>query len=135
MNKEETQIKVMEYIKSLTDPANTAYTAIKEAKQSADSDGELKEQNDKFKSATEGTVSPDQASRDSWEDAMLTGWFRPVPRQGCLPYSSTIAGRTWSLDICPTAEKISVISEYVIWFLLVVGVFVMLTGGYATRQN
>jgi len=135
MNKEETQIKVMEYIKSLTDPANTAYTAIEDAKQSAESDNELKEQNDKFKAASEGTFTPDLDSRNSWKAAMETGWFEPVTRQGCSPYSATIGGRTWTLDICPTAEKISVISEYVIWFLLVVGVFVMLTGGTTTRQN
>jgi len=135
MNKEETQIKVMEYIKSLTDPANTAYTAIEDAKQTAESDSELKEQNDKFKAASEGTFTPDLDSRNSWKAAMETGWFEPVTRQGCSPYSATIGGRTWTLDICPTAEKISVISEYVIWFLLVVGVFVMLTGGATTRQN
>jgi len=135
MNKEETQIKVMEYIKSLTDPANTTYTAIEDAKHTAESDNELKEQNDKFKAASEGTFTPDLDSRNSWQSAMQSGWFEPVTRQGCSPYSATIGGRIWTLDICPTAEKISVISEYVIWFLLVVGTFVMLTGGPTTRQN
>jgi len=135
MNKEETQIQVRDYIKSLTDPASTLYTSIENAKQTTQSDADLKEQTDKYQAAAEGTFSPDSSSRNSWQSAMESGWFEPVTRQGCQPYSATIGGRTWNLDICPTAEKISVISEYVMWFLLVVGTFVMLTGGAFTRNS
>lgn len=135
MNKEETQIQVRDYIKSLTDPGSTPFTKIDQAKQSTKSDDDLKEQTDKFQAAAEGTFSPDSASRNSWQSAMDSGWFEPVTRQGCTPYSATIGGRTWNLDICPTAEKISVISEYVIWFMLVVGTFVMLTGGVFSRNS
>jgi len=135
MNKEETQIQVRDYIKSLTDPASTPYSELDDAKQSTQSDAELKEQTDKFQAAAEGTFSPDSASRSSWQSAMESGWFEPVTRQGCQPYTATVGGRTWNLDICPTAEKISGISEYVIWFLLVVGTFVMMTGGAFTRNS
>jgi len=105
------------------------------ATMAAQSDADLKEQTDKYQAAAEGTFSPDSSTRNSWQSAMDTGWFEPVTRQGCQPYSATIGGRTWNLDICPTAEKISVISEYVIWFLLVVGTFVMLTGGAVSRNS
>jgi len=135
MNKEETQVQVRDYIKSLTDPASTPYTGLDDAKQTTQSDADLKEQTDKFQAAAEGTFSPNSASRNSWQSAMDSGWFEPVTRQGCQPYSATIGGRTWNLDICPTAEKISVISEYVIWFMLVVGTFVMLTGGAFSRNS
>jgi len=135
MNKEETQKQVRDYIKSLTDPGTTPFTELGEAKQSTKSDDDLKEQTDKFQAAAEGTFSPNSAARNSWQSAMDSGWFEPVTRQGCQPYSATIGGRTWNLDICPTAEKISVISEYVIWFMLVVGSFVMLTGGAFTRNT
>jgi len=135
MNKEETQKQVRDYIKSLTDPGATPFTELGEVKQSTKSDDDLKEQTDKFQAAAEGTFSPNSATRNSWQSAMDSGWFEPVTRQGCQPYSSTIGGRTWNLDICPTAEKISVISEYVIWFLLVVGTFVMLTGGAVTKGS
>jgi len=135
MNKEETQAQVRDYIKSLTDPGGTPFTDLKDAKQSTQSDDDLKEQTDKFQSAAEGTFSPDSASRNSWQSAMQSGWFDPVTRQGCQPYTASIGGRVWNLDICPTAEKISVISEYVIWFMLVVGTFVMLTGGAFTRNS
>lgn len=135
MNKEETQKQVRDYIKSLTDPGSTAYTAIETAKQSTQADADLQAEIDKFTAATGGTYSPNAASKSSWESAMGSGWFEPVTRQGCSPYSAQIGGRTWTLDICPTAEKISVISEYVLWFLLVVGTFVMLTGGAISKGS
>lgn len=135
MNKEETQIQVRDYIKSLTDPGATPYTAIENAKHSETSQTELQTELDKFTAAADGSVSPNSASKNAWESAMNSGWFDPITRQGCAPYTATIGGRTWTLDICPTAEKISVISEYVIWFLIVVGTFVMLTGGAFTRSS
>lgn len=129
MNKEETQIQVRDYIKSLTDPASTPYTALENAKHSDDSQSALQSELDKFTAGADGSVAPNSTSKSAWESAMSSGWFEPITRQGCTPYTATISGRTWTLDICPTAEKISVISEYVIWFLLVVGSFVLLTGG------
>jgi len=135
MNKEETQIQVRDYIKSLTDPGSTPYTAIENATHSETSHTELQTELDKFTAAADGSVSPNASSKNAWESAMNSGWFEPITRQGCAPYTATIGGRTWTLDICPTAEKISVISEYVIWFLIVVGTFVMLTGGAFTRSS
>jgi len=135
MNKEETQIQVRDYIKSLTDPGATPYNNLETSKHSDQSQTELQTELDKFTSAGTGQVMPDSASKTSWENAMSTGWFEPITRTGCQPYSATISGHVWNLDICPTAEKISVISEYVIWFLLVVGVFVMFTGGSVTRSS
>lgn len=135
MNKEQTQIQVRDYIKSLTDPASTPYTGLESAKHSDQSQTDLQSELDKFTSAGTGQFTPDSASRSSWESAMSSGWFEPISRTGCQPYSTTISGRTWNLDICPTAEKISAISEYVIWFFLAVGVFVMFTGGAFTKGS
>jgi len=135
MNLESTQKEVRDYIKSLTDPGSTPYTGIENAKQSTQSDAELQAEIDKFTAASNGTFSPDASSKSSWDSAMSSGWFDPVTRVGCTPYTAQIGGRTWTLDICPTAEKVSVISEYVIWFLLVVGIFVMFTGGAIQRSN
>lgn len=135
MNLESTQKEVRDYIKSLTDPAATPYTGIENAKQSTQSDADLQAEIDKFTAASNGTFSPDASSKSSWDSAMSSGWFDPVTRVGCTPYTAQIGGRTWTLDICPTAEKVSVISEYVIWFLLVVGIFVVFTGGAIQRSN
>jgi len=129
MNKEETQKQVRDYIKSLTDPASTPYTGLETAKHTDQSQTDLQTELDKFTSAGTGLFTPDASSKSSWESAMASGWFEPIARAGCQPYSATISGRVWNLDICPAAEKISSISEYVIWFFVVVGVFVMFTGG------
>lgn len=136
MNKEETQKKVEEHLKAIKegmDPGTTSYDAVKNAKQTDDVDQQLTEQNEKLTAATSGVFSPNSTQRGAWESAMESGWFEPITRAGCSPYTATIGERTWTLDICPTAEKISVISEYAIWFALVVGVFVMFTGG--TSRN
>lgn len=135
MNKEETQKEVRDYIKSLTDPAGTNFDAITDAKQTADSDSKLQDEIDKFTAAADGSVSPDSASKSAWSSAMSSGWFEPVTRVGCSPYTATISGRTWNFDMCPTAEKISVIAEYAMWFGLVVSVFVMFTGGPISRSS
>lgn len=135
MNKEETQIQVRDYIKSLTDPSSTPYTALENAKQSTEVDAELKAETDKFEAIMNGTVDPAASSKSSWQAAMESGWFSAIPSSTCSPYTATIGGRTWNLDICPTAEKIATIAEYVMWFGLVIGVFVMFTGGAYVRNQ
>lgn len=135
LNKEETQLQIKEGIKSLTDPGSTPYTALENAKQSAQADADLKTQTDKFEAIMAGTVDPAASSKSSWQSAMESGWFSPIPATTCSPYTATIGGRTWTLDLCPIAEKISVIAEYAMWFGLVVGVFVMFTGGAYVRNQ
>lgn len=135
LNKEETQLQIRDGIKSLTDPAATPYTAIENAKQSTQADADLKAETDKFEAIMNGSVDPAASSKSSWQSAMESGWFSPIPATTCSPYTATIGGRTWTLDICPTAEKVATIAEYVMWFGLVVGVFVMFTGGAYVRNQ
>jgi len=135
MNKEQTQIQVRDYIKSLTDPGATPYTGLESAKHSDQSQTDLQAELDKFTAAGTGQFTPDAASKSSWQTAMESGWLEPVSRAGCNPYSVTISGRVWNLDICPTAARVAEISEYVIWFFLAVGVFVMFTGGAFTKGS
>jgi len=49
---------------------------------------------------------------------------------GCSPFNVKITdNRTWELDVCPVAAKVSEFGSYCLWIMLVIGVFVMLTGG------
>ena len=69
-------------------------------------------------------------SKSAWESAMSSGWFEPVDRGGCSPLSYTFSdGRNWTFDYCQTADRISSIAGYAMWFLLAVGLFTILTGG------
>lgn len=135
MNLESTQKEVRDYIKSLTDAGSTPYTAIENAKQSTESDQELAAVQDELNKAADGRFEANTSEKSAWSNAMSDGWFSPIPSSTCSPYTATIGGHQWILDVCPTAEKIATISEYVIWFMLAVGVFVMLTGGLTGRST
>jgi hypothetical protein len=136
MNEEGTQKKILkngedtlEQIKSITDPGQTPYTAIKDAKQTEESDNKLKDENGKFKDAATGTIDPIAADKSAWQNALSSGWFEPVTRQGCGPVVWGFAGKTVTFDICPPAERLSNALEYAMWFYIGIGIFVALTGG------
>lgn len=134
LNKEETQKSVLDTLKQLTDPGSTDYQAVEDAKQSAQSDTDLKTETDKFEAVTDGSVVPDASAKSAWQSAISSGWFDPITRAGCAPLTATIGGRQWSWDPCPIAVKIAELSEYVLWFLVSVGTFVMFTGGLLRKS-
>lgn len=75
------------------------------------------------------TPDPSSASRSSWDAAMSSGWFEPITIAGCAPLHMEFAGHSVTWDHCPVAAKISDIGSYALWFGLLVGGFVFLTGG------
>lgn len=129
MNEEATQKSVLEEIKKLGNPTVSDDSSIKNATHSADSQKALEDENKKFTDAATGTVDPASGSKSSWRSAMESGWFTPIAITGCQPLHFTIGGRPWDWDPCPVADQISDIGAYGLWFMLLVGVFVMLTGG------
>lgn len=132
MNKEETQKKLEEHLKAIKDgmdPGTTSYDAVKNAKPSDDSEQALQEQSDKLTAATTGAFDPVTAQKSSWQTAMSSGWFEPVPNSSCAPIVWNFSGHSATFDICQPAQKLSEMLEYAMWFLIVVGTFVMFTGG------
>lgn len=75
------------------------------------------------------TPDPSSASRSAWDSAMSSGWFEPITITGCSPLHMEFAGHSVTWDHCPVAAKISDIGSYALWFGLLVGGFVFLTGG------
>lgn len=135
LNKEATQQSVLDALKSLTDPGNTSYQALETAKQSTQADADLKAETDKFTAIMDQSVDPASGPKSAWAAAMTSGWFDAIPASACAPYTATIGGRTWTIDICPIAAKVATIAEYCMWFGVVVGCFVMLTGGSVGRVS
>lgn len=127
--KEETQKKVLEELQKMSNPGDTNYDAIKNAKETEAATQALNDENKKFTDIMTGTVDPVTEKKTAWQQAMETGWMASIPASSCNPYTATIGGRQWTLDICPTAAKVSQIAEYVMWFMIVIGIFVMFTGG------
>lgn len=132
MNEEATQKKVLTELERFNAPTASDDSALSAKGDFSGTKTEaLQEQDDRLTQAATG-VSIDggiTSSRTAWGSAMSEGWFTAVTLSGCQPIVSTFAGKTWTLDHCPTAEKISNLGAYAMWFMLVVGVFVMLTGG------
>ena len=131
MNEEATQKKVLAELEKMGNPGNTPYDAVTNAKETDTAKQANDTENTKFSDAAKGVFDPVSAQKGSWETAMSSGWFSPIPTSGCTPFSGTVGGRSFTIDHCPTASKISVILEYAMWFMVVVGVFVMFTGGRA----
>lgn len=71
-------------------------------------------------------ADPAKAYQDQVTNA-LTNWFDPVPITGCQPVGGTIGGRTFSIDICPTAAKISEIGAYCLWIMFAFGTLALVT--------
>jgi len=129
LNKEETQKKIADDIKSLTNPGDTSTDPLKNATHTTESENQLKAENDKFTDAAKGITDPTAASKSSWQQAMESGWFSAIPSAGCTPITGTVGGRQFTIDHCEKASQISDIMSYALWFMLVVGSFVMFTGG------
>lgn len=129
LNKEETQKKIADDIKSLTNPGDTSTDPLKNATHTTESENQLKTENDKFTDAAKGITDPTASSKSSWQQAMESGWFGAIPSSGCTPITGTVGGRQFTIDHCEKASQISDIMSYALWFMLVVGSFVMFTGG------
>lgn len=74
-----------------------------------------------------GTSADPAAVYHSQVENALTNWFDPIPVSGCQPVGGTIGNRTFSIDICPTAAKISEIGAYAMWVMFAFGILVMVT--------
>lgn len=134
LNKEETQLKMYDELKKLTNPGDTNTDPLKNATHTSESENALKSENDKFTDAAKGSTDVTAANKSSWQAAMESGWFTAVPSSGCSPITGTVGGRTFTIDHCEKASQISQIMSYAMWFMLVVGTFVMFTGGQ-TRSS
>lgn len=134
LNKEETQKKIADDIKSLTNPGDTSKDPLKNATHTTESENQLKTENDKFTDAAKGITDPTASSKSSWQQAMESGWFSSIPSSGCTPITGTVGGRQFVIDHCEKASQISDIMSYALWFMLVVGSFVMFTGGQVRTQ-
>lgn len=132
MSEETTQKKVLQELERFNNPGATndselqtkAATAIAESDAIKNQDSEL----GKYVSG-EKTNEGIEGQKGAWASAMSSGWIDPIELGGCAPIVSNFADKTWILDVCPTAAKISEIGAYAMWFLLAVGAFVMVTGG------
>jgi len=134
LNKEETQKKIADDIKSLTDPGTTSTDPLKNATHTTESENQLKTENDKFTDAAKGITDPTASSKSSWQQAMESGWFSSIPSAGCTPITGTVGGRQFAIDHCDKASQLSDIMSYALWFMLVVGSFVTVTGGQVRTQ-
>lgn len=129
MNEEATQKKVLEEIQKLTKPDFSDDSSLQAAKHSDDSQKALEDENKKFNDAAKGAINPASEQQGVWAAAMNSGWFTPIPQTNCTPFSTTFVGKTFTMNHCPIAAQISEIGGYAMWLMLVVGVFVMVTGG------
>lgn len=132
MNEEATQKKVVEELQKLTKPDDSSVATMESiANFSAASSQDLMDADQKINEYSNGIKSDPilNEKKSVWETTMSNGWFEPVVISTCQPYEATIGGRQWRLDPCPTAQKISDIGAYCLWFMLAVGSFVFLTGG------
>lgn len=117
MNEEATQKKVLEALQGDGD-----YSSITNANgdtKKAEADAAHQAHLDNL---TNGTFDSSASSQKQSVTDLIGSWWEPVPMTGCSPYTATIGSRTWTLDICPTAEKISSISGYALWVFLAFGV-------------
>lgn len=74
-----------------------------------------------------GTASDPAKVYQEQVSAALSGWFDAIPTSTCAPVGGTIGNRTFSIDICPTAAKISEIGAYALWVMFAFGTFAMVT--------
>ena len=121
--------KLLGEIKDKFTPDTSDDSPLSGATHSAASQTELDEKNNLFTQAATGATDPTSGNKSAWSAAMSSGWWEPITLAGCAPIQSSFSGKTWNLDPCPTAAKISEIGAYAMWVALVIGGFVMLTGG------
>lgn len=121
--------KVQDDLSSLANPKYGDDSTLKAAKHSDESNQANLDENEKLRKYGVGEIDPTTSERSAWESALSSGFWTPIPHSNCQPIVSTIGGRRFELDPCPTAAKISSIGSYALWIMFIVGVFVMLTGG------
>lgn len=124
----DTNRKVQNIIDTLGSPTADD-SAITTASHSAQSQTDLDAKNAQFTDAASGNVDVTSGNKTAWDAAMSSGWFDPITISGCSAFSGTVGGHAFNLDPCPTAAKISEIGAYALWITLLIGGFVMLTGG------
>lgn len=132
MATEALQKETLDEVKKITTPNVSDDSSISgKTFESTTGRQDLTDKDDDLKNRIAGAVTPGEvaASKGAWESAMSSGWFDPIERGGCTPYTATISGRTWVWDYCEKAGQISDIGAYGLWIMLAFGVFVMLTGG------
>lgn len=131
MNEEKTQLKVFEELERFNNPTATDDSSLTSKTFEDSKTQQLTDEDDKLKNTAKGdlTISGVESSKSAWASALQSGFYTPVTLTTCTPIVSNFAGRTWTLDHCSTAEKISNIGAYAMWFMLAIGGFVMLTGG------
>jgi len=137
MSEEGTQKSVLAEIKKLTTaPTDTNFADgddFDSPMEGVDGDA-VQKLTDSYKSTTDALKFgfDDQNAPKSEPKFMeiLGNWFEDVPQTGCEPPVFAVAGHALDLEAwCPTAEKISNIGAYALWFMTLVGLFVMVTGG------
>jgi hypothetical protein len=74
-------------------------------------------------------IDPSSGSQDAFRNSFVD-WVTPIPITGCSPWSADIAGNTWTVDFCSKAAIIASWLEYVMWFLLMLSTFKLLTTRY-----
>jgi len=117
MNEEATQKQVRDALQGDGD-----YSAITNANgDSKKSEADAAHQSH-LDNLTNGSFDSTATTQKQTVGEMIGSWWEPVPMTGCQPYTATIGTRTWTLDICPTAEKISTVSGYALWVFLAFGV-------------
>ena len=55
--------------------------------------------------------------QEEFRQLMSGGWFDTISMTGCSPISGSFGGRSFTLDHCPTAAKISEAGAYALWVL------------------
>lgn len=129
MNKESTQQAVLGELKKLTTPDSTDDSALKNATHTPESQADLDAKQKQIKDGADGTMNPVSSQQSAWRMAMDSGWFSPVPQTTCAPFDARIGPFQWRFDHCAIAAKLSEMGSYALFFLTLVGTFVMLTGG------
>jgi len=124
--------KTLTEIKDAMKPLDGDDSLVTGAKHTAEQDTALADNKTDLLKAIRSETNAASSSQSAWSAAMSSGWWEPVTMAGCQPLTSTFSGKTWVLDVCPTAQKISDIGGYALWFGLVISGFVMLTGGKNT---
>lgn len=132
MNEEATQKKVLTELERFNNPGLTDDSTLTARGKFSDTKTDaLTDADTKLLQTAKGEITDTALSnnRSAWQSAMADGWFSSVTLTGCQPIVSIFAGRTWTLNHCPVAETISNYGAYAMWFMLLVSLFVMLTGG------
>jgi len=132
ISEETTQRKVLQELERFNNPGATEDSELKAHAATAIASSDAVKNQDKELAqyvAGEKTNEGIEGQKGAWASAMSSGWIDPIELGGCAPIVSHFADKIWTLDVCPTAAKISEIGAYAMWFLLAVGAFVMVTGG------